>query len=495
MHVDEAVHAVKFGHLLEDGYYRYDPVEYHGPSLNYLTLIPAWLAGRRTIQEIDEALLRSVPAFAGLLLILAFLSLRRDLGWEFVLAASLLTSLSAFVVYYNRYYIQESLFVSFFYAGIISLYRYARSGKLLPLASAAVLFALCYASKETFVISVIAGAVSWALASMGTDRRDRPFTTTWSHFALFIVIFSFTAAMLFSSFFSNPGGISDSFRSLGNYFSKANAFPGHHHPWYYYLSVVAFADVEGFPYSEALMVVLFVAGSYYLLRERRAASHPAVLLRAVAWFTILTAIVYSAIPYKTPWTMFTFWQGILIVAAYAAVRIRAAVNRKVFFALASLVCLHLGLQTWRTAFTSSCHPRNPFVYAHTTNDVVEMSELIREMSASQDTVNPLGVYVAAKDNDYWPLPWYLRALKRVSWNSAITADACNFDVVLAFPEYEPALAEALYSLPSPGEVHLYVPLFESYRELRPGAEIRGYVRKSVLDRYERSKTLQRGGTR
>ena len=32
MHTDEAVHAVKFGMLLEDGVYRYDRVEYHGPK-------------------------------------------------------------------------------------------------------------------------------------------------------------------------------------------------------------------------------------------------------------------------------------------------------------------------------------------------------------------------------------------------------------------------------------------------------------------------------
>jgi predicted membrane-bound mannosyltransferase len=48
LHVDEAVHAVKFGELLERHTYRYDPVEYHGPTLNYFTLIPARLASETT---------------------------------------------------------------------------------------------------------------------------------------------------------------------------------------------------------------------------------------------------------------------------------------------------------------------------------------------------------------------------------------------------------------------------------------------------------------
>ena len=41
MHADEAVHAEKFGALLEGRGYAYDPSEYHGPTLYYLTLLPA----------------------------------------------------------------------------------------------------------------------------------------------------------------------------------------------------------------------------------------------------------------------------------------------------------------------------------------------------------------------------------------------------------------------------------------------------------------------
>ena len=45
MHTDEAVHADKFRKaFLEHGGYKYDPHEYHGPTLNYFTLIPARLS-------------------------------------------------------------------------------------------------------------------------------------------------------------------------------------------------------------------------------------------------------------------------------------------------------------------------------------------------------------------------------------------------------------------------------------------------------------------
>ena len=41
LHTDEAVHAQNYNRMLERGFYKYDPNEYHGPTLNYLTFILA----------------------------------------------------------------------------------------------------------------------------------------------------------------------------------------------------------------------------------------------------------------------------------------------------------------------------------------------------------------------------------------------------------------------------------------------------------------------
>ena len=70
MHTDEAVHAEKFHLLLEQGRYDYDPEEYHGPTLNYFTLIPARLSGANQFTEVTERTLRIVPVFFGVLLVL-----------------------------------------------------------------------------------------------------------------------------------------------------------------------------------------------------------------------------------------------------------------------------------------------------------------------------------------------------------------------------------------------------------------------------------------
>ncbi|MHC4187908.1 MAG: hypothetical protein ACYSRQ_06920 [Planctomycetota bacterium] len=80
MHTDEAVHAMKFSQLLEQGSYTYNPKEYHGPTLNFMTLIPAWLSSQNNIIDVQEVTLRIVPVFFGILLILLLLLLADGLG-------------------------------------------------------------------------------------------------------------------------------------------------------------------------------------------------------------------------------------------------------------------------------------------------------------------------------------------------------------------------------------------------------------------------------
>ncbi|MBE7500010.1 MAG: hypothetical protein HS113_06805 [Verrucomicrobiales bacterium] len=66
LHTDEAVHAYKFLGLWQQGTYRYDPDEYHGPSLYYLSLPFAWASGARTAAALSESTLRLVPVAFGL---------------------------------------------------------------------------------------------------------------------------------------------------------------------------------------------------------------------------------------------------------------------------------------------------------------------------------------------------------------------------------------------------------------------------------------------
>ena len=65
MHNDEAINATKLQALWERGIYRYDPEEYHGPSLYYAALPFVWLSGTRDFDLVREGTLRLAPVFFG----------------------------------------------------------------------------------------------------------------------------------------------------------------------------------------------------------------------------------------------------------------------------------------------------------------------------------------------------------------------------------------------------------------------------------------------
>ena len=61
MHNDEGVNAIKFRALWEKNNYRYDPREYHGPTLPYATFPSAWLTPTADFSHFgDDALARKL---------------------------------------------------------------------------------------------------------------------------------------------------------------------------------------------------------------------------------------------------------------------------------------------------------------------------------------------------------------------------------------------------------------------------------------------------
>src|ERR1051325_6400672 len=72
-HNDEGVNALKATELWQQGRYRYDPDEYHGPALHYATLPFLWLSSARAPEDLDDGTLRLAPvAFGAALILLLF---------------------------------------------------------------------------------------------------------------------------------------------------------------------------------------------------------------------------------------------------------------------------------------------------------------------------------------------------------------------------------------------------------------------------------------
>ena len=492
MHTDEAVHAVKFGMLLEDGYYRYDPIEYHGPTLNYLTLIPAWLASANRLPDVDEATLRVVAVIAGVGVALLLALLWPGLGSRAALAAAVLTAVSPAMVYYSRYYIQEMLLVFFSFAAIACGYRYARSGRPGWAAALGVFIGLMHATKETAVLSFGAMVVALGVTLVTAGERTRVSRARMRHGSIALVTAAAVSMLLFSSFFSNPGGVVDSYMTYANYVGRATEHAWHIQPWYYYVHMLAFfKGPSGRVWSEVAILVLAGVGVGAAVAGRDVAGVDRDLLRFLAVYASVLLAAYSMIPYKTPWTMLGALHGLILLAGVGAVAALDATPgrraRPVLLGLLLLAAGHLTVQAYRATHAYRADPDNPYVYAHPTDDVFRVAERLQQLAAVHPEGNDMHIEVISPGSDYWPLPWYLRAFPNTGWWDHVDADTRAAPVIIASPVVEEALLQKLYELPPPGERYLYVPLFDDYTEIRPTVEIRGYVRKDLWDALQQQR--------
>ena len=483
MHTDEAVHAVKFGKLLESGEYRYDKNEYHGPALNYLTVVPAKILSRESITDVDEGLLRSVPVFFGILLIPLPLLLH-GLKTGAARVAVGLTAVSPAMVFYSRYYIQEMLLVFFTFGLIVSVYLLFTTKRTIWSAAAGICAGLMHATKETSLIAFgvigIAGVIVLGLRHRG--GRDTP---TVSKRALLIAIATAccTSMLFYSSFFSNWAGVLESIETYRTYFDRAGN-SAHIHPWYYYVQMlIGSQEKGGLFWNEATIVLFGILGIIFSIRRWRGGDG-ADLTMFLALYAVLMFLVYSAIPYKTPWSVLGSLHGMIIMAGVGVCEMFEYVARFRWRWLAPIflaaVFVHLGIEAYRASFVLQENPSNPYVYAQSTKDVRELAEVIDRLS--NEAPGGFAVQVVCENDDYWPLPWYLRAIHRVGWWNSFGSDFRKAAVIVVSPGLEPALLRALYEAPSPGQRELYVPLVRRPIFLRPGKEIRAYVTLHLLSR-------------
>jgi uncharacterized protein (TIGR03663 family) len=127
-HHDEGVNGFFLTTLFRSGVYKYDPANYHGPTLYYISLFFSNLFGLNTF-----SVRASVAIFGVLTVVLAFF-LRPFIGKTGSLVAGLLIALSPGMVFISRYFIHEIFFVFLALALVLSVLFFIRNEKAGPFA-------------------------------------------------------------------------------------------------------------------------------------------------------------------------------------------------------------------------------------------------------------------------------------------------------------------------------------------------------------------------
>jgi hypothetical protein len=340
---------------------------------------------------------------------------------------------------------------------------------------------LMCATKETFIINLIAGGLAlganqtwnrWLDAS-GLPAKAPPINL-W-HLAAGLLVWVVVAVLLFSSFLTNPSGPLDSLRTYAPWLNRAAGDSPHIHPWHFYFERVLFFRASKGPlWTEAIIFVLACFGASAGFIRKKLGRASASFIRFLALYTFALACGYTLISYKTPWCLLGFWHGaILLAGTGVAVLFRTLRYRSLRFGAGALLVAgvaHLGWQAWAASFKYHAEPLNPHVYAHTSADLLNLVQKVRAIAASSPENRDLLVKVVAEDDDFWPLPWYLRDFRNVGWWSSIPTDPYA-QMMIVSARFGAALDER--------KTHLMV----GYFQLRPGAFFELYVELELWKRY------------
>ena len=116
-------------------------------------------------------------------------------------------------------------------------------------------------------------------------------------------------------------------------------------------------------------------------------------------------------------------------AAFLLQPSRALPRRAVTWVVLLAAGSHLAWEAWRANFgvdrqerLYAADRRNPYVYAQTVPDILELVEKVTGLATAAPEGKLLKVHVIAPGCDYWPLPWYLRRLRNVRWLDEAPAD-------------------------------------------------------------------------
>ena len=435
MHGDEANQARKAGDLLETGVYRYDRHEHHGPTLYWLTWPVLRLTGATRFADTSEWQYRLVPVLFAAGLVLLLLLAVDGVGWPAAVLAGVLTAISSAMVFYSRYYIQETLLVFFTCGALFCAWRFVRRPSLCWALVTGVCLGLMHATKETWVLAAAAAALGWGLTLGWTWWQEgvlpdlRPYFRR-ARLAAVVGAAVLVAVALYSSFGTNPRGPLDSLLCYETYWQRGTTGVGenalHTHAWSYYLQLLLgdrfdfLNDLRrlftgrpprGLSWSEGLIMGLAAVGFLVSLTPRGLPESQRPFVRWLGCYTILLTALYAVIPYKTPWCLLSFPHGMILLAGvggWVLLRAPRSMVGRGLMAVALVVGLvHLGWQSYALNFRFFADQRNPYVYAHTSPDAVNLASRMEELAALAPDGHEMVIHIVTPENP-WPLPWYLR---------------------------------------------------------------------------------------
>jgi len=236
------------------------------------------------------------------------------------------------------------------------------------------------------------------------------------------------AVIFFSGLFTHWDGPIDAVKTYETYLKRGTGAGDHDKPFDYYLRLLLYSKYGRAPvHTEVFIVLLAIAGlARALWPAGEAGLGRAVFLRFLGFYTVTLMLIYSAIPYKTPWCMLGFLHGMILLAGVGAVAIVRAMPRfELRYIVAGILFVpagHLAYQAWRINFDPKVindQRFNPYLYSSPVGDMMRLVNRIREVAKVSPSRKAVSINLIGED--IWPLPWYLRDFESVEYYASSKA--------------------------------------------------------------------------
>ncbi len=421
-HFDEGVNGWFVDQMTTQGFYHYDPTNFHGPLHFYILFVAQTLLGRHAWA------LRLPLALASTACVALVLMFRPHFGRRACQFAALAMAISPGMVFYGRYAIHETWLLLFLMITVWGLAGLGREGERRHLWAVVLGFTGMILTKETYVIHGVAMLLAVpALLALEQASKSAPALITrqrWVRDDLGNAVIIGWLAILF--FYT--GGLLD-WASLPGLWQTFSAWiatgtggeTGHEKLWLWQFWKGGFAAffAHGFKdvFTSNYWLTLLARYEWPTLLGLVAA--PFVLLpgtrRPVRYFAIygvgaLTA--YSLVAYKTPWCLIVLMWPFLFLFGIALDRALDRADRWIVGVLAAAVGAYSLCATCLLNFRDFTDEAEPYVYVQTTLDVNKLMQPLHDLAARDPSnFHLIGYLVAAEQH---PFAWLLGDFTRVN---------------------------------------------------------------------------------
>jgi uncharacterized protein (TIGR03663 family) len=455
-HFDEGINGWFVDQMVKNGFYRYDPTNYHGPLHFYVLFLSQNLFGRNLWALRLPVVLVSIGS--------VWLTMQYDRVLPRAVArlAALTMAVSPGFVFYGRYSIHEVwllLFSMMFLLGLLGLWQ---RGTVDYLWFTGIGFAGMMLTKETYIIhlgcALIAIPLLFISTKLSSVENFAPAKQTWTRMDLAMVCLAGIGAIIFfySGTFFHWSGIKGLYQTFHAWFKTGHNGNGHEKPIYYWLTLIA-------RYEWPACVGLLLCGFCQMFRN--------LGLRYLAINGVGLFLAYSIVHYKTPWCIISvIWPLLFIFGSFVLI------VPKRFLALALGVA---GLLlTGSLAYTVTLNyfrcttDTEPYVYVQTYNDIYKLTTPVLALAHSDPGYYHITGHIIRASP--YPLPWILGDFSRIGYyeheNYPPTMDA-DFLLVQEdkVTEVESKLHDNYFTQPltirpyqDPSKIYLRASLFKNF---------------------------------